>query len=71
MYVDTLGFKLRKTRKDARIKKKDLASRCGVSHQTVWNWEHNLYVPSIAHLRELSNALGVDFVELVVLSLGK
>lgn len=54
------GAAMRKCRKAARMGRLELAEAAGVSDKTLWNWEHNMSVPSMDALLLVSKALGVS-----------
>lgn len=56
---------------EADLTRNDLASAIGVNGITLWRWETNRNVPSVAQLLALSRALGVPAQDLVrVVELG-
>jgi len=64
--VEGLGTKLRLARAEAGLTQPQLARKAGVGHWTsVSAWERGENVPTLAHARALSRALGVSLDYLV------
>ncbi|AIX73677.1 helix-turn-helix domain-containing protein [Pantoea sp. PSNIH4] len=58
MTMKTIGDRLRARRKELRLTQKDLASRVGVSHVAISQWEKDETAPRGDNLLRLSEALG-------------
>ena len=48
---------LRELREDAFLTQRELAQACGVTYQTVSEWEHGHSMPSMKHRRKLAELL--------------
>lgn len=48
---------LRELREDAFLTQGELAQACGVTYQTVSEWEHGRSMPSMKHRRKLAEVL--------------
>ncbi|MDU3815762.1 LexA family protein [Mixta hanseatica] len=58
MNMQTIGDRIRARRKELRLTQKDLASRVGVSHVAISQWEKDETAPRGDNLLRLSDALG-------------
>lgn len=58
MNMQTIGDRIRARRKELRLTQKDLASRVGVSHVAISQWEKDETAPRGDNLLRLSEALG-------------
>ena len=54
------GAAMRNCRKAAGIGRERLAEKAGVTAKTLWNWEHNISVPSMDALLLVTETLGVS-----------
>jgi transcriptional regulator with XRE-family HTH domain len=66
----TFGQRLRKLRQSHPVQKvgltqTELAAMAGVSSQQINNWESDKNEPTIASVRKLAEALGIEISELV------
>lgn len=43
--LEPLGARMLRARKWAQLRQVDIAKKLGVSHRTVWSWEHDEKVP--------------------------
>jgi transcriptional regulator with XRE-family HTH domain len=48
---------LQELREQALLSRAELATLCGVSHQSIYYWEHGESEPRINHIRKLVEAL--------------
>jgi transcriptional regulator with XRE-family HTH domain len=55
----------KRLREEALLTQKELAAACGVSKQTVWEWEHAYARPSPENLKKLMAVLRKDVSELL------
>lgn len=60
MKMQTVGDRIRARRKELKLTQKDLASRVGVSHVAISQWEKDETAPRGDNLLRLSQALGCD-----------
>ena len=60
MDLITLGNVLRTNRKKKHLTQRELASRLGLSRNSVYMWEKDRTVPSMYVLEKLSGILGVS-----------
>ena len=58
-------MRLRELRNQSGMTQNELASKIGVTGQTILNWENGIYEPKIAQLIALSNLFGVSIDYLV------
>ncbi len=58
-----LGVKLKEARVSADYKQQEVATKLGVSYQTVSNWEAGRHEPTAVHLGSLAKLYGVVLVE--------
>jgi transcriptional regulator with XRE-family HTH domain len=56
---------LKRLRQEALLTQKQLAAACGVSKQTVWEWEHAYARPGPESLKKLMAVLKRDVSELL------
>ena len=66
-----LGLKIKELRIKHGLTQDDLASKLGVSFQTISKWENLVTMPDVALLPEISSAFGVTIDELFDLSVGQ
>ena len=59
-----IGDNILALRKSLGLTQKELADRAGVTGQSVWGWEQNLYEPKGERLKAVADALGVSVEEL-------
>lgn len=59
----TLGERIRRARKTARLEQKDLAAAVAVTQQTVSNWEDKRIIPDGKYYERLADVLHIDLVE--------
>jgi transcriptional regulator with XRE-family HTH domain len=64
----SLGERIKAKRIELRIHQEQIASRMGITHQAVGNWEKGFSVPTPGHLSELSSMLNLDLTELTTLA---
>lgn len=62
---DTVGERIKKTRKDKGWSQKDLAAKLGISHALVSQYERGERNPKIDTLHKIADALGVPLNDLV------
>ncbi len=55
----------KRLREEALLTQKELAAACGVSKQSVWEWEHGYARPSPENLKKLMAVLQRDVSELL------
>jgi transcriptional regulator with XRE-family HTH domain len=55
---------LKAFRRQQRLTQKELASRVGVSYQTIAQWEKGTLQPRREHIPKLAEALGIDAKQL-------
>lgn len=60
-----IGTRIREHREAAGLRQDQLAEICGVSRQTISNWERNKTLPDIASLKLMSHELGTTIDALV------
>lgn len=56
----TIGERLRKKRRELRLRQKDVATVLGVSPWTVLNWENGIAQPKVQHIPAIRRLLGFD-----------
>jgi transcriptional regulator with XRE-family HTH domain len=56
---------LKRLRQEALLTQTALAAACGVSKQTVWDWEHAYARPSPQNLKKLVGILGKEVPEIL------
>jgi len=56
--LKTLGDHIKKRRIDLGLPQTHVANMLGVQESTVFNWEHNLSQPSLAHFPKIYQFLG-------------
>lgn len=54
-------------RKIANLTQKELAIRCGVSENTVVNWEKGRTEPSVSQAMMISEIVGIDLDDIIFL----
>ena len=57
---------IREKRKEAGLSQEELASRCGVSRQTIYAIENNTYDPTLSLAFALARELGTTVDELFI-----
>lgn len=60
-----VGTRIREHRETAGLRQDQLAEICGVSRQTISNWERNKTLPDIASLKVMAHELGTTIDALV------
>ena len=60
MFADSI----REKRFEAKLRQGELASLVGVRRQTIYNWEHGVYLPPRTKLRQLAKALRITMEEI-------
>ena len=60
-----IGTRIREHREAAGLRQDQLAEICGVSRQTISNWERNKTLPDIASLKVMAHELGTTIDALV------
>ena len=58
-------MRLRELRNKSGLTQNEIASKLGVSGQTILNWENRIYEPKISQLIELADLFGVSVDYLV------
>lgn len=61
----TLGELLRKAREAKGLSIRELAELVGVSHVSIYHYEHGNHVPRLTHLKWLAQALDIPLYELI------
>jgi transcriptional regulator with XRE-family HTH domain len=56
---------LRELREAAILTQIELAHQCGVSKQTIWEWENGKARPRPSHIRQLATVLGKSPAEVL------
>ncbi|MCQ2534143.1 MAG: helix-turn-helix domain-containing protein [Clostridia bacterium] len=56
-----LGEQIRKARQNNGYTQAQLASKIGVSTNTIARWEHDIHTPTIDDVKKLASVLNVDF----------
>lgn len=62
--MDTWEQVVAQQRRVFKLSQRYVAAECGVTVNTVWNWEHGVSEPSPRHVRALVRVLGIDPVTL-------
>lgn len=65
MEVSHFSNRLKETRKSKRIKQKELARKCNISRQVLYEYEKGIYYPNVIIAYRLANELGVSVEYLV------
>jgi transcriptional regulator with XRE-family HTH domain len=65
MSLLSIGKKVKEERLKRNLKQKDLAARIGISNTYLSDIEHDRVNPSLNTLKNISNALNLDFRDLV------
>lgn len=60
-----IGFKIKKKRKDEGLTQEELAAKCNLSKNAIWNYENNKRKPNIEILTTIATALNVSISELL------
>lgn len=55
-----IGLELKQLRKKFNLTQSQLAEKCGLSKNAIWNYENNKRTPPFSTLNRISNELGVD-----------
>lgn len=60
-WIETFKLNMRKTREAKNIKVVDLADEMGVTIAMIYRWESlaNTHLPTVAHIRDICECLGV------------
>ena len=56
---------LAKMRQSRSVTQEELAKAVGVSQETICSWENETRTPNIEKLKQLANALGCSYAELL------
>lgn len=56
----TVGEKIKEIRKSKKITQQELAEKCNLSKNALWNYENNKRTPNIDVLTKISNALEIN-----------
>lgn len=57
---DTIAQRLRLARKTKKLTQEELAEKCGISRQTIYEYERGEYIPKLDNAGKLCRALGID-----------
>ena len=60
----TIGERIKKARKDAKLTQKDLGEKIGVSGSMIGQWENDLRCPKMETLQKIASALDVNITNL-------
>lgn len=60
-----IGNKIKELRKSRGFTQEELASKCGLSKNGLWNYENNKRVPTMDTLNKIADALDIDIEELI------
>ena len=63
--METFGQRFQRLRKAKNLTQEDIASKIGITAQSVSKWENDLSAPDINILLELADILGVSVEELL------
>ncbi len=63
--METFGQRFQRLRKEKNLTQEDIASKIGITAQSVSKWENDLSAPDISILLELADILGVSVEELL------
>ena len=61
-----IGEKIKSARKNKKITQKELAARCNLSENGIWNYENNNREPNLETICKIANALNISFEELIL-----
>lgn len=61
----TTGERIREARKCAGLTQEELASKLGISYQSIGQWERNIRNPKPETIQKIAKALGVTVTDLV------
>ena len=56
----TIAYRLRQARKAKKLTQDELGELCGISRQTIFEYEKGIYVPKLDNAGKLSIALGIS-----------
>lgn len=59
------GNKIKEVRKEKGLTQEELAQKCGLSKNGIWNYENNKRTPTVNTLKQIANALDIPFSELL------
>ena len=62
---NTIAYRLRQARKAKKLTQDELAELCGISRQTIFEYEKGIYYPNVIIAYKLANELGVSVEYLV------
>ncbi|NFN05142.1 helix-turn-helix transcriptional regulator [Clostridium botulinum] len=62
----SIGEKIKKLRKLKGLTQEELANKCGLSKNGLWNYENNKRKPNTEILERIATALEVNFLELIM-----
>lgn len=57
---NTIAYRLRQARKAKKLTQDELAELCGISRQTIFEYEKGIYIPKLDNAGKLSLALGIS-----------
>lgn len=60
-----LGENIKKYRKEKGMTQEELAQKCGLSKNGLWNYENNKRQPNIKTLNKIIDALGIKITDLI------
>lgn len=63
--METFGQRFQRLRKEKNLTQEDIASKIGITAQSVSKWENDLSAPDISILLELADILGVSVEKLL------
>ena len=63
--ANVIGTRLKRIRKDRGLSVKEVASRLGVTGQTIYRWESGERIPDVATFLQIGQAFGVTLDELL------
>lgn len=55
-----IGREIKELRKKEGLSQMELAKRCNLSKNAIWNYENNKRIPSILTIKKIGEVLGVD-----------
>ncbi|GAA0121723.1 hypothetical protein UT300018_10390 [Clostridium faecium] len=65
MNTINIGDKIKQLRKEKGLTQEELAIKCGLSKNAIWNYENNHRQPDIQTLNKIATALGVSIGDLL------
>ena len=61
----SIGSQIKKLRKERKLSQEQLAKKCGLSRNSIYNYENEKRSPNSKDLHEIANALNVPTYELI------